>query len=106
MAERTLQIFDQDFQIGAVERDAAGEGFADQLERHRHVGDHGFGAVWILQALTDSQRLAHRHELRIALDIGDEIEHLRRAVLDPALAGELRHREISASSRESRACGL
>ena len=34
-----------------------------------------------------------RHgELRIALDVRDEVEHLRRAMGNPALAGKPRHR--------------
>src|SRR5882757_7699208 len=32
-AERALQIFDQDLQLGSVERDTATEGLAHQLER-------------------------------------------------------------------------
>src|SRR6516165_6872199 len=37
LAERPAQIFDQNVQIGTVQRHATCEGFADQLERDRHV---------------------------------------------------------------------
>ena len=76
IAERPLQIFDHDLQVGTVQRHPAGEGFPHQLERHRHVGDDDLGAVGLRRALADLQRLAQRHEFRIALDVGDEIEHL------------------------------
>src|SRR5262249_22800350 len=89
--ERSLQIPDRDLQIWAVEHDFAGEGFPHQLERHGHVGHHDFGPVGFWLALTNFQRLAERHEFRITLDVGDKIEHLRRAVGNPALAGKPRH---------------
>ena len=73
--------------FGTVQRDAGGERFAYQLERHRHVRDHDLGAVGLRHALAHLQRLAQRHEFRIALDIGDEVEHLVGAVRDAALCG-------------------
>ena len=47
----------------------------------------GFGVRWRIFSA-----LAQRHEFRIALDVGDQIEHLRRGVMNPALAGKFRHR--------------
>jgi hypothetical protein len=41
--------------------------------------------------LTDFQGLAQRHEFRITLDVGDEIEHLIRPVLHPAPVGKTLH---------------
>src|SRR5438876_9186347 len=82
-AERPLQIFDQDFQVGLVQRYLTGEGLPHQLERHGHVGHHDLSAIRLRDALADLQRLAQRHEFGIALDIGDEVEHLLRAVLNP-----------------------
>jgi hypothetical protein len=38
-----------------------------------------------------AERPAKRHEFRIALDIGDKLEHMRRAVLDMAAGLILRH---------------
>src|ERR1700704_6543054 len=52
VAERPLQVFDENFQIGTVERPPAGEGFAHQLERNRHIRDHDLGAVSHWRALT------------------------------------------------------
>ena len=45
VAERPLQIFDQDLQLRPVERDAAAKALAHQLERHRHVGDDDLDAL-------------------------------------------------------------
>ena len=61
--------------LGAVERHAAGEGLADELVGDRHVGDDDV-LVAFLDAPAHPQRLAQRHELRIVLDIGDEVEHV------------------------------
>ena len=91
VAERALEILDHDLQIRPVQRYPAGKGFTYQLERHGHVGDHDLGTVFLRGALTDLQRLAQRHEFRITLDIGDQIEHLRRGMANPALAGKARH---------------
>ena len=94
-AERPLQIFDENFQIGTVQRHLGGEGFAHQLERYRHIGNHNLGAVGFGRALTYFQSTAQRHEFRVALDVSDKIEHLRRTVVNPALAREFRHRLVS-----------
>jgi hypothetical protein len=94
-AERAFQILDENFQIGTVERHAAGECFADQLERHRHVGNHNFAAVFAFRALFDFQRMTQRHELRIFFHVRDKIEHLLRAVTDTPLVRELRHRGLA-----------
>ena len=48
--------------------------------------------VGFLRALADFQRFAQRHEFGVALDVGHQIEHLRRAVGYPALAREFWHR--------------
>src|SRR6516162_8851883 len=98
---RTFQIANSDFQIRTVKRYFAGEGLLHYLERYRHVGHHDLGPVCHRPALTDLQRLAQRHELRITLDIGNEVEHLRGAVKDPALAGKPWHVQ-SARDRCSR----
>src|SRR5437868_9876154 len=45
IGEWTSEILDQYLQIGTIKRDAAGEGFLDQLERHYHVGHHHLGPV-------------------------------------------------------------
>ena len=42
-------------------------------------------------AAAHRQGAAQRHELRIVLDVGDEIEHVGGGVADAALGGELRH---------------
>jgi len=85
LAERTLQIFDHDFQVRTIERHPACKSLADKLKRHCHVGDDDLAAVRLRRSLADFQRLAQRHEFRIALDVGDEIEHFLRAVMHAAL---------------------
>jgi hypothetical protein len=89
--KRAFEIFDKDRQLGAIERDAAGEGLADKLVRNRHVGDDHLPAPTLLSALAHHQRFAQRHEFRIALYVGDEVEHVGRGVLHSPVGGELRH---------------
>jgi len=68
----------------------------------------GFGYVWTEAALARGDRVAAAARnigsldavkakygdrlLPLALDVGNKVEHLRRAVVNPALAGEFRHR--------------
>ena len=52
------------------------EGLAHQLVGDRHVGDDHDLAVRLLGAAAHLQRAAQRHEFRIALDVGDQIEHV------------------------------
>ena len=58
-----------------VEDDLGGEALADELVADHHGGDQHLLAVAALAAL-EFQRLAERQELGIALDIGDEPEHV------------------------------
>ena len=78
--------------FGPVERDAAGEGLAHQLVGDRHVGDDDLDAFRLLDPPPDLELAAQRHEFGIALDVGDEIEHLGGGVPNAALVGKLRHR--------------
>ena len=71
-----------------VERDTAGEGLADHLVGHRHVGNENGDPVAFVGAAFDSEVAAQRHEFGIFLAVGDEIEHFDRAVADAALGGE------------------
>jgi 2-C-methyl-D-erythritol 2,4-cyclodiphosphate synthase len=84
IAERPIDIFDQDLEIGRVERDAAGEGFADRLVADAHIGEQNLAAALAWRPLAHRQPLAKRQELRIFLDIGDEREHLLGRVPHPA----------------------
>ena len=45
MAERPVDIFDEDLQSWPVERDAAGEGFVDRLVADAHIGDQRLDAL-------------------------------------------------------------
>ena len=45
----------------------------------------------LLNPPPDFELAAHRHEFRIALDVGDKVEHVGGGMPDPALVGELRH---------------
>ena len=82
-AKRSFEIFDQNLQVGAVERHPAGKGFADQLIGDRHVGDDDI-LVTFLDPLAHGERLAQRDEFRIVLDIGDKIEHVAGGVASRA----------------------
>ena len=85
MTERPVDVLDPDLEPGLVERNPAGEGFANELVADRHAGDQRFAAVVVGPAAAHPQRLAEGNEFRIALDVGDEIEHLRGPVANPAL---------------------
>ena len=46
--ERAIEVLDQDCEIRPIERDAAGEGLADNLVGNRHVGDqHGDALAFV-----------------------------------------------------------
>ena len=45
MAERAFEIFDQNLQLGPVERDAAAKRLVHQLVGDGHVGDEHFDAL-------------------------------------------------------------
>src|SRR5207237_5835586 len=63
--KRPADIFDQDLASRTVERDAAGEGLLDQLERYRHVGDDHLETIGLLAALPHHQRSEeHTSELQ------------------------------------------
>ena len=57
--------------------------------RHEH-----FDALVGARAAADGQRLTERQEQRIRLDVGDEVEHVRRAVAHAARGPEAGHRTI------------
>jgi hypothetical protein len=75
--ERSVEIFNINGKFIGLEQNLAGEGFADRLVPHRHIGNQQGLAVTFL-ARTHAQRFAQRQEFRIALDIGHQIEHLAR----------------------------
>ncbi len=60
---------------------------AHQLVGDGHVRDDDLDAFRLLDAAPHLERAAHRHEFRIALDVGDEIEHVGGGVPDAALVG-------------------
>ena len=89
--ERAFEIFDQDFALRPVERDAAGEGFAHEFIGNRHVGDDDLPALAVCCSPAHGERAAQRHELRIAFDVGDKVEHVGCRMLDPPRGRKLRH---------------
>src|SRR5262249_29746473 len=90
-AERTAEIVDDDLQFVAIERDQRGERLVDQLVGNSHLAHDRRPAARVLAALLDPHRAAERHELRILVHVGDEIEHVGGGVPHAALGGELRH---------------
>ena len=49
-------------------------------------------SAFLAAAACTFKRAAQRHELRILLDVGDQIEHVGGGVADAPLGRELRHR--------------
>jgi hypothetical protein len=88
--ERSAEIFDKNPQFWPIERDAAGEGFANNLVSHRHVSDQDGDAIFFGSTL-HFQRAAERHKLRIFFDIRDQVEHIGGGVRDATPCRELRH---------------
>ncbi len=70
-----------------VQRHAAAEGFVNSLVAGRHVGHEDVLAVLPLACVHD-QSLAQRQELRIALHVGHQIEHLARRERQAAVGAE------------------
>ena len=87
-AERPVDIFHPQFEIGLVECDPARKGLANELVTDGHVGDEGLATVRLRSSAKDPKRLAQRNKFRIALDVGDEIEHLNGVVANAALVAE------------------
>src|SRR5437660_1367609 len=78
--ERTLQLFNQVLQIGAVKREVAGNGLAYEGVGERHVGDEELGAVRVREPLAELERAAQRYEFWIARHVGHQVEHVSRGV--------------------------
>src|SRR5436305_2529198 len=102
-AKRAVEVLNQDLQVRTVERHAAGEGLADELVGNRHVGHHGLDPLRAGCAPADLHRLTERHEFRVALHVGDEIEHVARAMANAPGGAELRHQAALTVARKSRA---
>src|SRR5258705_12883649 len=50
VAEWSFEVFDQDLQVGPVERHPAGKRLAHQLVGDRHVRDDNLDALWLLSS--------------------------------------------------------
>src|SRR6187551_2186150 len=98
-AEGSFEIFDQDLQIGTIERYAAGESFAHKLVGHRHVRNDDLDSLRFLDAPAHSEVATQWHEFGIAFDIGDQIEHVGCGMADAAPLGKLWHQ--ACPSRDS-----
>src|SRR5262245_22387615 len=88
--ERSAKILDKNPQIRPIQRDATGEGFANNFVGHRHVSDQDSGTAFLGSAL-QSQRAAEGHKFRIFFDIRDQIEHIGGGVRDATPRREMRH---------------
>src|SRR5262249_6491697 len=88
MAEWPVDIFDPHIESGFVESDPARERLANELVADRHTGDQRFAALIVDSPAAYLERLAQGYEFRVALDVGDECEHLRGPVAYPALIAE------------------
>src|SRR6516164_7067580 len=94
-AEGSIEVFNKDVQAGPIERYAAGERLMHEFVGNRHVGNKDFNAFRPGDSFSYLERLAKRHELRIALDICNEVEHFGSRMTHPALGRELRHQDPS-----------
>src|SRR5262245_20734027 len=90
LTQRSIRRFDQNASVGAIERNAACKGITIDPARDRHVGDQDLGLSARFTG-PNGMSLAERHEIRIAFNVGHEVEHLVRAVMDPAHRPKNRH---------------
>ena len=102
-AKGPVEIFDQDLEVGPIERGAAGEGLADHLVGNRHGGDHDGDALAFLGAAAHAHAVAQRHEFGIFLDVRHQIEHVGSGVGNAARGGELRHEPFPVRGASRRA---
>ncbi|MCY1243894.1 hypothetical protein D9M72_569340 [compost metagenome] len=94
--ERPVDVFDFDRALGLVQQHLRRESLADRLVADGHVGQQQHLAVALL-ARAHRQCLAERQECGIVLDIGNQIEHLVRGMLDDMVGFKMRHdRELVA----------
>src|SRR5208282_4746665 len=93
IAERTFGVFHVDA-VRPVEGHARGE-----LLAHHAPADQQIAEDDVVAALADARAYAPGQEFGIALDIGDEIEHLLRRVGQEALLGVGGHRARAARER-------
>src|SRR3974377_1985876 len=84
-AEGAIEVFDEDVQAGPVERYATGERLMHEFVGNGHVGNKDFDAFRPGDSFSYLERLAKRHELRITLDVCDEVEHFGSRMTHPAL---------------------
>src|SRR5512143_322692 len=89
--EGTVEVFDNDFEIGPVKCDAAGKCLTNDLVGNRHVNYQDGRAVVLVVEAFHRQGTAERHKFRIFPDVRDQIEHVRGGVADASLRRELRH---------------
>ena len=90
MAERAVDIFDENARRSRVAGDAAREGFPDRLIADGHLGDLDRHAG-VFGPPANPEVEAQGHELRISLDVADESEHFRRAMANFSGRSEGRH---------------
>src|SRR5579863_8844910 len=92
MLERSVDIFDEDFEFRRIERHPAREGLADRLVTDFHIGQEHPPSIAKLARFPKPQVAAERHEFGIGADIRDEGEHLGGGMLDTAFGAKSRHR--------------
>src|ERR1043165_7922397 len=102
-AERAVQILDEYLQVGAIERDPAGEGLAQNLVGNGHIGNDRLDPLPRRGALAHAHVLTQRHEFRIVLHVGDKVEHVGGGMTYAPPGAELRHQAREARAAFSRA---
>jgi hypothetical protein len=90
----TVARFDKNATIDTVKRNAGSEGLTKNRVGDRHLGHHDLARSLCL-ASTDDIAQAERYELRVALHVRHEIEHLVYAVVNLPLRLENRHPCVS-----------
>ena len=86
-----VDVDDANCQASAIESVPGREALADRPQSDFHLGDQGYGPARPGSPSACSGGKAKWHEVRVALEIGDQIEHVRRDVPDMTRAVKRRH---------------
>ena len=100
--QRSIRRLDKNASVGTIERNAADEGFTTDAARNRHVRHQNLGPG-APGTRANGMFEAEWHELGIAFDVGNELEHIGRGMPDMPLGRELRHYRCKVRSAFSRA---
>jgi hypothetical protein len=91
VAERAVDVLDEDAQARAVEGDAGREDLVDAAVADPHLGDEGLDPLPARRPAAHGKPFAQRQELGILLHVRHEVEHFLGAMADLPRGAERRH---------------